>query len=272
MATRTVRLVLSDKIIGYHPILAKAFGSVTAALMLSQLMYWDSTRRDTDRWFYKTDKELTDETGLSRHEISTAKSALVAAGALKVELRGLPRRTFYLIDFDAIEKAILEFCSQQDAENVTTSSRKADNCMPESEQLNAQNRTAITENTREFAESTTDNIRGTGGKLHPVNPTEDVIPSDPTYGALVRKAEELSGNLIGGYLLKDVDALREAGVSADDLQAAWDKADGKGWGYARAIAINAKKHPGGPPHGRTRVPATGAEPAYRPNMDMVTTW
>jgi hypothetical protein len=59
--------------IAYHPVIAKAFDSVTLAVLWSQLYYWSDKTNDPEGWIYKTREDLFDETGLSRKQQETAR-------------------------------------------------------------------------------------------------------------------------------------------------------------------------------------------------------
>ena len=60
-------VLLHDRPVAYHPALVKVAGSVTAALFLSQLLYWHGKGSDPE-WIYKTQADMEEETGLSRRE------------------------------------------------------------------------------------------------------------------------------------------------------------------------------------------------------------
>lgn len=111
MANRTLRIVLGDRPIAYHPILAHVFESAGAALFLSQLLYWDSTLQDTrhekrDGWIYKTGKEWLEETGLCRKEQEDAREKLKASGVIEEKRAGVPCRLWYRVRFDELERLI----------------------------------------------------------------------------------------------------------------------------------------------------------------------
>ena len=72
----SVPLRLLDRPIAFHRIFVELTGSVTAALMLSQAVYWSRRTKDKAGWFYKTQEEWTEETGLSRSETTTARKKL----------------------------------------------------------------------------------------------------------------------------------------------------------------------------------------------------
>jgi len=76
--------------IAFHRIFVTLTGSVTAALMLSQAVYWSKTGRKKgpwDGWFWKSADEWQEETGLSRREQETARKKLQQLGFWQEDLR-----------------------------------------------------------------------------------------------------------------------------------------------------------------------------------------
>jgi hypothetical protein len=111
MANRTLRIVLEDRPIAFHPILAHAIGDAATALFLSQLLYWDSTLKGEREWFWKTQEEMKRETGLSRAEQETARRNLLEKGIIQERRTGSPCRLWYRIDFDALETMLAQYDS-----------------------------------------------------------------------------------------------------------------------------------------------------------------
>ncbi len=92
---------LLDRPIAFHRAFVTLTGSVTAALMLSQAVYWSKrVAEGRDGWFYKTQNEWLEETGMSRYEQESARKKL--AKYLKVERRDVPAQLYYKVDFEAI--------------------------------------------------------------------------------------------------------------------------------------------------------------------------
>ncbi|MCI0653669.1 MAG: hypothetical protein L0Y39_04225, partial [Methylococcaceae bacterium] len=59
---------LLDRPIAFHRSFVQLTGSVTAALVLSQAVYWQRrVSEDHDGWWYKTRSQWIEETGLSRY-------------------------------------------------------------------------------------------------------------------------------------------------------------------------------------------------------------
>jgi len=79
---------------------------VAAALMLSQAIYWARRSSDDEGWFYKTQEEWEEETGLTRREQETARKRLRATDFWHEELRGMPARLHFRVDFEALAAAL----------------------------------------------------------------------------------------------------------------------------------------------------------------------
>jgi hypothetical protein len=115
---------LLDRPIAFHRAFVTLTGSVTAALMLSQAVYWSRrVAEGRDGWFYKTQDEWQEETGLSRSEQETARKKLKKY--LHCERRGMPAQLYYRVNEDALyadliagkpQTRLQESC-KQDCEN-----------------------------------------------------------------------------------------------------------------------------------------------------------
>lgn len=78
------------------------FSGISGALLLSQLFYWSGKESSQDGWIYKTQAEITEETGMRRPETETARRNLRAAGVLEEKSAGMPRKMHFRIKFDAL--------------------------------------------------------------------------------------------------------------------------------------------------------------------------
>lgn len=81
-APRRASEVMKERVIAFHPAYVRATGSITAALFLSQLYFWQGKGTDSDGWIYKTATEWTEETGLSRREQDGARATLKNLGLI----------------------------------------------------------------------------------------------------------------------------------------------------------------------------------------------
>jgi hypothetical protein len=111
--------LLEDRGPAYVPWMVKEFGP-HAGLFMSQLLFWDGKGHDPNGWIYKTEKEMEQETGLTRSSQRKARKILVGKGVLEEDKRGLPRRLHYRADLRAL-MAILngEVSTGQKAHHVS---------------------------------------------------------------------------------------------------------------------------------------------------------
>src|SRR5687767_14932676 len=87
--------------VSYSPRLAKKLGSRIEAILLSYLYFWQGKGEDPD-WTYKTSKDITTETGLSRHEQEVARRGLRSKGLLQECKKGLPRKIYFHVVVEAV--------------------------------------------------------------------------------------------------------------------------------------------------------------------------
>lgn len=87
--------------IAYYPRLAKFLGSVKTTIFLCQFIYWEGKQKDKiERWIFKTQKDITEETGLSRYEQDNARKELKQRGYVEEKHKGIPRKVHYRINWD----------------------------------------------------------------------------------------------------------------------------------------------------------------------------
>jgi hypothetical protein len=73
-----------------------------AGTFLRQLIYWVGKEHDQEGWIYKTQREMEEETGLSRYFQEKARKILVSQGVLKERKKGVPRKLWYWVDLEAL--------------------------------------------------------------------------------------------------------------------------------------------------------------------------
>ena len=90
---------LLDRPIAFHRCFVDISGSVTAALFLSQAVYWQCrVPANRDGWWFKSRDDWRDETGLSRYEQECARKKLRKLGVLEEERRGVPAKLWYRVN------------------------------------------------------------------------------------------------------------------------------------------------------------------------------
>lgn len=143
-----------DRPIAFHRSFVRLGIGVTGALLLSQALYWSKRTKDSERWFYKTQDEWSEETGMSRREVDTARGKLRKLGILLEKKQGVPCRLHYKIN----EPTLIGLLEQTSlAESARLDVTKEPNSV-------AQKRQTITENTQRLPKTTKQNgaIRQTG--------------------------------------------------------------------------------------------------------------
>ncbi len=101
-----------DRPIAFHRCFVTLTGSVNAALMLSQAVYWQKRNREGG-WWYQTQEKWEDETGLSRREQETARRDLRKTPFWNEELRGLPGKLNYFVDLEMLMDSLMELQHRQ---------------------------------------------------------------------------------------------------------------------------------------------------------------
>ncbi len=144
---------LLDRPVAYHSSFVKLGAGATGALMLSQAVYWSSRTNDQDGWFYKSQSEWEEETGLTRYEQEGARKKLAKLGFLEEKKKGLPCKLYYRVALDLLVATL-------DAEIPQTSMGKTSKqvCGKPTGQ-SGENPQPITENT---TETTSDSSQAQG--------------------------------------------------------------------------------------------------------------
>jgi len=99
-----LRALLGQRVVAYHPVLSKVMGRASYGIWLSQILYWDNIK--AGGWFYKSARDIIGETGITEREAKTAKVEAVKLGIVDVEVKGLPRVTHYLVNYDVLSTLI----------------------------------------------------------------------------------------------------------------------------------------------------------------------
>lgn len=101
-----VLLRVFDQPIAFHRCLVSIAGSVNAALLLGQLIYWTPRAASKEGWIYKTAFDLESEIGLGRREQETARRALRSLGFVLEQKRGIPPKIFFLVNVGSLHLAL----------------------------------------------------------------------------------------------------------------------------------------------------------------------
>lgn len=145
---------LLDRPIAFQRPFVTITGSVTAALMLSQAVYWSKRASLPNGWFWKTQVEWEEETGLSRREQEAARKTLKKHGILEENLRGVPAKMHFRINEKNLSDLLKSACkprqSQYGEKRQTGMAESAKLDCTKQPNKNGEKRQTITENTSEI--------------------------------------------------------------------------------------------------------------------------
>ncbi|UPT53256.1 hypothetical protein [Synechococcus phage Yong-L1-251] len=123
-------LNLLDRPIAFNRTFVDLGLGITGALMLSQCVYWSTRTKDSDGWFYKTQAEWTEETGMTRREQETARKKLVGKGYVEEVRRGVPCKTYYRLDREALEAALMQVAQKRHSSMAESANQECTNSPP----------------------------------------------------------------------------------------------------------------------------------------------
>lgn len=95
-----------DRPIAFHRAFVNLGVGVAGALMLSQSLYWSKRTGDNKGWFYKTQADWEDETGMTRSEQEKARRALKSIGVLHEIRKGIPAKLYFKVDTEKLESLL----------------------------------------------------------------------------------------------------------------------------------------------------------------------
>ena len=108
--------------------LAHAIGlseAVVYGALISKFYYYSERKMLDNGWFYSTAPDLQESTALSEKQQKRCVDALVKAGLIRCELRGMPaKRSFYIIDDIAVIQALIALGEEKMREIKPTATEK----------------------------------------------------------------------------------------------------------------------------------------------------
>lgn len=110
-----VRLAyLLKRPIAFHAVFVDITGSINAALMLSQAIYWQERAQREDGFWYKTQSEWAEETRMSRKEQEGARKKLRTTRLFEEKKMGVPAKIYYRVNLDRLEDTLIKLMETTD--------------------------------------------------------------------------------------------------------------------------------------------------------------
>lgn len=137
-----------DRPIAYHRSFVPIVG-VIGSVMLSQAVYWSTRTSNKEGWFYKTEKEWEDETGLSRWEQETARKRMIKSKIIEIKRKGIPAKLYFKINIKKLEELLklTQVCDNTTDKYAIKPQLDCDNTANKSKDLSQSNTYTTTENT-----------------------------------------------------------------------------------------------------------------------------
>lgn len=95
-----------DRPIAFQRVFVALGAGITGALLLSQAVYWSRRSGNDTGWFFKTQAEWEEETGLRRAEQETARKRLLTLGVMDEDRKGIPAKLYYRVNFEKLEQLL----------------------------------------------------------------------------------------------------------------------------------------------------------------------
>lgn len=111
-----LRSMLSDRIVAFHPMMARVLGGVNEALLFQQLSYWSDKGSNPD-WIYKTQKDIEEELTLTRTQQENARRKLRSLGVIEETKRGVPAKLYYRVIWQRAFELLEEYTAQHTTES-----------------------------------------------------------------------------------------------------------------------------------------------------------
>ncbi len=147
---------MNDKPIAFNRHYVALGCGINGALMLSQMVYWSKRTKDRNGFFYKTQDEWEEETGLGRREQETARKKLRELGFVSEHKRGVPCKVHFKVEHDALYTALIQYA--QNSQSSMADSAKLECANPPNS--NGGKRQTNTENTAENTSENTNIYKG----------------------------------------------------------------------------------------------------------------
>jgi len=177
-----------DRPIAFHRVFADLTGSIHAALLLSQALYWQRRCPDgRDGWWWKTSDEWFEEARLTRREQQKARKTLVKLGILEETKKGVPCRLWYRLDLNNLMLLIQSAEPRQPVKMVKPVCRNTVGKFTKSTQASApKKRQTISKNTSEIPREESKDYPAEGGQVETIGDEKrQILDLEMKFGVVI---------------------------------------------------------------------------------------
>lgn len=104
---------MNDRPIAFNRHYVSIGCGINGALMLSQMVYWSKRTKDRNGYFYKTQDEWLEETGLTRYEQEGARKRLKELNFVSEHKHGVPCKVHFKVNHEALYSALIQYVENQ---------------------------------------------------------------------------------------------------------------------------------------------------------------
>lgn len=98
-----------ERVVVIRPSLVRALkGNGNAALVLCQFIYWSKRTEDPDGWFFDSQAQLEEQTGLGADAQLRARKVLKGVGLIEEKRKGVPAKLYYRVNLERVAEVITE--------------------------------------------------------------------------------------------------------------------------------------------------------------------
>ena len=214
---QTVALIdaMNDRPIAFNRHYVSLGCGINGALMLSQMVYWSKRTKDKNGYFYKTQDEWEQETGLTRWEQETARKKLRELGFVSEHKHGVPCKVHFRVEHDTLYKALVKYAEKHQSsmwESHKLECGNPSNKDVEKPHTNTENTTEITTEIRRSTAELTQILKGKKPveALIAIGLEKDVAQRFNEHRKALKKPLTLEG------LIKHYHESCNAGISTND--------------------------------------------------------
>lgn len=214
---QTVALIdaMNDRPIAFNRHYVSLGCGINGALMLSQMVYWSKRTKDKNGYFYKTQDDWEQETGLTRREQETARKRLRELGFVSEHKHGVPCKVHFRVEHNNLYMALVRFSQNSQSSMAECAKLECTNA-PNSDvgirQSNTENTQEITTEIRRSTAELTQILKGKKPveALIAIGLEKDVAQRFNEHRKALKKPLTLEG------LIKHYHESCNAGISTND--------------------------------------------------------
>jgi len=186
-------------------------GDLSAAMMISQLLYWHDKYKDQERWMKISREEWFDQCRLSPWKIREANKSLKKSGFMEIKIKRFNKLTcsHYRINFENLKNALLQYIKSELRKSGNHPSEELRKSGNHPSIGRAETTLPLTENTSQSITTTSNGIFSSDQTQKEITPVEliqiyrDELPDNPMV------IQELGSKKIDHDLLRQIKVFKE---------------------------------------------------------------